>query len=175
MLKMPQNLSAQIVVALNEDLAQLGAGDELLGRIGIGPDPHSTVGVKHREILDRCVAWAKAQPHPEVRDRTIWEMFEAERPSLVPYRGAFDGFHAVQASPSKTCLVRFDTNKYSVSAAAGLALAARHAAHEAVSVVERRDQDAGDAGQGGEDVRGRRWHGSATTRSRHCWRGSRAR
>jgi hypothetical protein len=26
--------------------------------------------------------------------------------------------HAVQASPSKTCLVRFDTNKYSVSAAA---------------------------------------------------------
>ena len=28
-------------------------------------------------LLDRCVAWAKAQPHPEVRDKTIWEMFEA--------------------------------------------------------------------------------------------------
>jgi len=28
----------------------------LLGLIGIGPDPHSTVGVKHQEILDRCVA-----------------------------------------------------------------------------------------------------------------------
>jgi nucleotide-binding universal stress UspA family protein len=28
----------------------------LLGRIGIGPDPHSTVGAKHQEILDRSVA-----------------------------------------------------------------------------------------------------------------------
>ena len=69
-------------------------------------------------LLDRCVAWAKAQPHPEVRDRTIWEMFEAERPSLVSYAGPFDGFHSVPASPSKTCLVRFDNNKYSVLASA---------------------------------------------------------
>jgi hypothetical protein len=44
------------------------------------------------------IAWAKAQPHPEVRDRTIWEMFEAERASLVAYAGPFDGFHAVLAS-----------------------------------------------------------------------------
>jgi transposase len=69
-------------------------------------------------LLDRCIAHARAHPHPEIRDKTVWEMFEAERPSLVPYRGPFDGFHAVQASVSKTCLVRFDTNKYSVSAAA---------------------------------------------------------
>ena len=69
-------------------------------------------------LLDRCVAWAKAQPHSEVRDRTIWEMFEAERASLVPYAGRFDGFHAVPATVSKTCLVRFDNNKYSVSARA---------------------------------------------------------
>ena len=69
-------------------------------------------------LLDRCVAWAKAQPHPELRERTIWEMFEAERPSLVPYAGPFDGFHSVPASPSKTCLVRFDNNKYSVLASA---------------------------------------------------------
>jgi transposase len=69
-------------------------------------------------LLDRCIAWAKAQPHPEVRDRTIWEMFEAERASLVPYAGPFDGFHAVPATVSKTCLVRFDNNKYSVSASA---------------------------------------------------------
>jgi transposase len=69
-------------------------------------------------LLDRCIAWAKAQPHPEVRDRTIWEMFEAERASLVPYAGPFDGFHAVPATVSKTCLVRFDNNKYSVAASA---------------------------------------------------------
>jgi transposase len=69
-------------------------------------------------LVDRCIAWAKAQPHPEVRDRTIWQMFEAERPSLVPYAGPFDGFHATPVSPSKTCLVRFDNNKYSVMASA---------------------------------------------------------
>jgi transposase len=69
-------------------------------------------------LADQCVAWARSQPHPEVRDKTIWEMFEAERPSLVPYAGPFDGFHAIPASVSKTCLVRFDNNKYSVAASA---------------------------------------------------------
>ena len=33
-------------------------------------------------------------------------------------RGRFDGFHAVSASVSKTCLVRFDSNKSSVKASA---------------------------------------------------------
>jgi transposase len=69
-------------------------------------------------LLDQCIAYARAHRHPEQRDRTIWEAFEAERPSLVPYAGRFDGFHAVQASASKTCLVRFDNNKYSVAASA---------------------------------------------------------
>jgi transposase len=69
-------------------------------------------------LLDQCIAHAKAHRHPEFRERTIWEAFEAERPSLVPYAGRFDGFHAVPASVSKTCLVRFDNNKYSVAAGA---------------------------------------------------------
>jgi hypothetical protein len=69
-------------------------------------------------LLDRCIAYAKAHPHPEVRDKTIWEKFEAERPSLVRYMGPFDGFHATPASVSKTCLVRFDNNRYSVAARA---------------------------------------------------------
>ena len=69
-------------------------------------------------LLDKCVAYAKAHPHPERPDQTIWEVFEEERPKLIPYRGRFDGFHALPASVSKTCLVRFDNNKYSVSASA---------------------------------------------------------
>jgi hypothetical protein len=43
-------------------------------------------------------------------------VFEAERPKLVRYTGRFDGFHSVPAAVSKTCLVRFDSNKYSVAA-----------------------------------------------------------
>ncbi|GGF51672.1 transposase [Aliidongia dinghuensis] len=69
-------------------------------------------------LLDQCITYAKAHRHPEDREQTIWQRFEAERPSLVPYAGRFDGFHAVPASISKTCLVRFDTNKYSVVASA---------------------------------------------------------
>jgi len=67
-------------------------------------------------LLDRCVAYAQAHRHPERSDQTIWEVFEEERPKLIPYVGRFDGFHTVPASVSKTCLVRFDNNKYSVAA-----------------------------------------------------------
>ena len=69
-------------------------------------------------LLDKCIAYAKAHRHPELAEQTVWEVFEAERPKLVPYAGRFDGFHAVPASVSKTCLVRFDNNKYSVIASA---------------------------------------------------------
>ena len=55
-------------------------------------------------LLDRCVAYAKAHKHPELADLTIWQAFEAERTQLVPICGPFDGFHATQASVSKTCL-----------------------------------------------------------------------
>ena len=53
-------------------------------------------------LEDRCVAWAKANPHPEFRDRTTWEVFEQERASLVPYVGPFNGFHALPASVSRS-------------------------------------------------------------------------
>ena len=69
-------------------------------------------------LLDKCIAHARAHRHPELPERTIWDVFEEERASLVEYRGRFDGFHAVPASVSKTCLVRFDNNKYSVSSRA---------------------------------------------------------
>ena len=67
-------------------------------------------------LLDKCVAHAKVHRHPELTEQTIWEVFEAERPKLVRYTGRFDGFHSVPAAVSKTCLVRFDSNKYSVAA-----------------------------------------------------------
>jgi hypothetical protein len=69
-------------------------------------------------LLDKAIAYAKAHRHPEFKDRTVWQVFEAERSSLVPYAGRFGGFHAVPASVSRTCLVRFDNNRYSVAASA---------------------------------------------------------
>jgi transposase len=72
----------------------------------------------NERLMDLNLTYAKAHPHPELRDKTVFEVFEAERPSLVGYAGRFDGFHAVPASVSKTCLVRFDNNRYSVAASA---------------------------------------------------------
>ena len=65
-------------------------------------------------LLDKCVAYTKAHRHVDQPERRIWDVFEEERGKLVDYRGPFDGFHAVPASVSKTCTVRFDNNKYSV-------------------------------------------------------------
>jgi len=69
-------------------------------------------------LIERCIAYAQNHPHPELREETVWSVFERERSQLVPYGGHFDGFHAVPASVSKTCLIRFDNNKYSVTAKA---------------------------------------------------------
>ena len=69
-------------------------------------------------LIDQCVAYAKKQAHPELPDKTIFEVFEGEREQLIPYRGPFDAYRSTPASVSKTCLVRFDNNKYSVMSTA---------------------------------------------------------
>ncbi len=69
-------------------------------------------------LIDQCVAHAKKQAHPEFPDKTIFEVFERERAQLIPYRGPFDAYRSTPASVSKTCLVRFDNNKYSVMSTA---------------------------------------------------------
>ena len=69
-------------------------------------------------LLDRCVAHAQASAHPELKEKKVFEVFEAEREVLIGYRGPFDSFRATVASVSKTCLVRFDSNRYSVMAKA---------------------------------------------------------
>jgi transposase len=66
-------------------------------------------------LADRCIADAKTTTHPEIKERTIWEVFEAERRALIGYPGPFDGFHETEVSVSKTSLVRFDRNRYSVA------------------------------------------------------------
>src|SRR5712675_2558895 len=63
----------------------------------------------------RCLAQARESTHPEQTDKTVWEVFEVERQSLIAYRGPFDGFHEVEVAVSKSSLVRFDHNRYSVA------------------------------------------------------------
>jgi hypothetical protein len=68
----------------------------------------------------RCLAQARESAHPEQSDKTVWEVFEAERASLIEYRGAFDGFREIEVAVSKSSLARFDHNRYSVAVKAVL-------------------------------------------------------
>jgi hypothetical protein len=69
-------------------------------------------------LAERCIRYASEKAHPEQPGRTIFEVFEAEREHLVPYRAPVDGYRTQAATVSKTCLVRFDLNRYSVPARA---------------------------------------------------------
>src|SRR6201984_319255 len=40
-------------------------------------------------LADQCIAYAKRHKHPEFKDRTIWEVFQEERTSLMELRGPF--------------------------------------------------------------------------------------
>ena len=83
------------------------------------PRPHvKTLEELNRQLEDGCIAYARESRHPDDRERTVWEAFEGERPALLPIRGPFDGFREVDVSASKTCLVRFDRNRYSIEAKA---------------------------------------------------------
>jgi transposase/DNA-directed RNA polymerase subunit K/omega len=63
----------------------------------------------------RCLAQARTSAHPEQSDKTIWEVFQAERASLISYCGPFDGFREIEVAVSQSRLVRFDHNRYSVA------------------------------------------------------------
>jgi len=65
-----------------------------------------------------CVDYAKAMAHPEFKERKVWDVYSEEKAALVPWVGPFDGFAETTATASKTCLVRFDRNRYSVKAKA---------------------------------------------------------
>ena len=70
-------------------------------------------------LATECVSYAKRHPHPEQKSRTVWEVFEEERPSLqaLPPRG-FDGYRRDSLRASPTSLIRFDRNRYRVEARA---------------------------------------------------------
>jgi len=69
-------------------------------------------------LRERTLAYAARTRHPELKDKTILEVFEEERAALVPWQGPFDGYAETTVAVSKTCLVSFERNRYSVSAEA---------------------------------------------------------
>src|SRR5271170_4884292 len=88
-------------------------------------------------LEDQCVAYAKRTKHPEFKDRTIWDVFQDERPSLIELRGPFDGFVEKAVRASTTCLISADRNRYSVDArAAGRMVLVRSHAERIVVLLD---------------------------------------
>ncbi|HTO65977.1 MAG TPA: IS21 family transposase [Bradyrhizobium sp.] len=69
-------------------------------------------------LADQCIAYARRTLHPEFKDRTIWDVFQDERVSLMELRGPFDGFVEKAVRATSTCLIMADHNRYSVDARA---------------------------------------------------------
>lgn len=69
-------------------------------------------------LMAECLAWAKARADPVFADKTVWAVFEAERPALLQIQRAFDAYAGREVRVSTTALVSFDRNRYSVACAA---------------------------------------------------------
>jgi hypothetical protein len=88
-------------------------------------------------LVDQCVAYARRTKHPEFRDRTIFEVFEEEKASLMPFLGPFAGFVEKPMRATTTCLITHDRIKYSIDAkAAGRAVLVRVYADRTVVLLD---------------------------------------
>jgi len=88
-------------------------------------------------LEDQCIAYAKRTRHPEFKDRTVWEVFQEEKPALMELHSPFDGFVEKAVRASTTCLVMADHNRYSVDArAAGQTVLVRTYAERIVVLFE---------------------------------------
>ena len=67
---------------------------DVRGRLFV-PSPRGRSYAEINEwLMDRCIEDARKHPHPTIPGKTVWQVFEEERPFLTAYRGPFDGFHA---------------------------------------------------------------------------------
>ncbi|WP_454882963.1 IS21 family transposase [Sphingomonas oryzagri] len=65
-----------------------------------------------------CRRWAEMHHHPEQKEWTVAQAWNAERAVLQPILAPFDGFHESEHAVTGTCLISFDRNRYSVMAKA---------------------------------------------------------
>ena len=75
------------------------------------------------QLQEKCLGWSKSKRHPELQDQTVLEVYEAEKGSLIAYRGAFTAYRLHSTVVSSSSMVNYDTNMYSVECAyVGLAV-----------------------------------------------------
>lgn len=78
--------------------------------------PFASLDALNEWLAERCISLWQQIHHPEYRQQTIAQVWQLERPQLMPTPQVFDGFveHTKRVTP--TCLVNFERNRYSVPA-----------------------------------------------------------
>lgn len=79
------------------------------------PTPkYSDLNELNENLEEECLKRARTRPHPELKDKSVWEIFLEEQKSLIPVSHDFDGYIEKQCCISKTQLVQYDKNRYSL-------------------------------------------------------------
>lgn len=67
-------------------------------------------------LWERCQERVQSHPHPEQKERSVWEVCQEERPLLRHFQATFDAYVEDQMRVKSTCLISVDRNQYSVPA-----------------------------------------------------------
>jgi transposase len=65
-------------------------------------------------LKERCIGWAKTQPHPTIPQKTVWQVYQEEKSYFIKLAPRFDGYAERPARVSPSSLVTYDRNRYSV-------------------------------------------------------------
>jgi transposase len=65
-------------------------------------------------LMERCIGWAKTQPHPTIPQKTVWQAYQEEKSYFIKLAPRFDGYAERPARVSPSSLVTYDRNRYSV-------------------------------------------------------------
>jgi len=88
-------------------------------------------------LNEQCKNHAATHKHPELKDRTIADVFQDERRQLITVSAPFDGYQEHQVRVSPLSLVSFDRNRYSVNArAVGKTVSLRAYANRVIMVKD---------------------------------------
>jgi transposase len=73
----------------------------------------ANLDILNAQLEKNCIAWAKSHKHPEQKAKTVDEVYQEERTSLLAYRGPCDSYKVEDEVVSPYCFVRYATNCYS--------------------------------------------------------------
>lgn len=69
----------------------------------------------NRHLQQRVLDISKQRKHTEIRDKTIYDVFRQEKSLLRDFSSPFNGYKEITRKVDKTCLVSYDSNRYSVA------------------------------------------------------------